>query len=243
MFNKKMLKFVVFILIIVVIIGIYFFVKDRTEKKYLEEEDTIGEMNRIDEIEDIYDMDEYDEDNINRDDIEKYRKNITVNTSIISKNDKLVKAILKNENNVQLIDMQVYIVFYDENKNIINIEDKYVDFIDSNEYSYIDFDYKSDNYEIIIGDDFEIDNNINNMSESISFNTKPLDNGAIELSGQNLPNEDLSLNFIIKYYDENNELIDMNCKIIETNSMPDFSEEINDYLEYGKYEIELLYAI
>ena len=226
MFNKKMLKFVVFILIIVVIIGIYFFVKDRTEKKYLEEEDTIGEMNRIDEIEDIYDMDEYDEDNINRDDIEKYRKNITVNTSIISKNDKLVKAILKNENNVQLIDMQVYIVFYDENKNIINIEDKYVDFIDS-----------------IIGDDFEIDNNINNMSESISFNTKPLDNGAIELSGQNLPNEDLSLNFIIKYYDENNELIDMNCKIIETNSMPYFSEEINDYLEYGKYEIELLYAI
>ena len=117
MFNKKMLKFVVFILIIVVIIGIYFFVKDRTEKKYLAEEDTIGEMNRIDEIEDIYDMDEYDEDNINRDDIEKYRKNITVNTSIISKNDKLVKAILKNALTDKIEDREVYMKGIDASYN------------------------------------------------------------------------------------------------------------------------------
>ena len=158
----------IFVIIVVVIAGIYVYFKNpkATEEMFEEySKEAIGNDVSVEDISLIptdsfsfFDFSEEYEENLSyeeyenlikqkEDDFHRQKENLVVTEKILDVNKNLI-ACIENRNDVSLIDMEIYAVFFDGEYNIIEVTSDYLDAIDANSKYYFKVAYTPENYEI-----------------------------------------------------------------------------------------------
>lgn len=274
-FDSENIVFI-FVIIVVVIAGIYVYFKNpqATEEMFEEySKETIGEEVSVEDISLIptdsfsfFDFsEEYEEDlsyedfeNLikqKEDDFRKQKENLIVTEKILDVNKNLI-ACIENRNDVPLIDMEMYAVFFDGENNIIEVTSDYLDAIAANSKYYFNVNYTPENYEkceiFITKRYFDDEEYIKLYNDKITF-TDSIDNDRqIEIKVTNNADEMIDyINFSVVYYDENDKILCVdNTSISElkknksdvTTVYGGWDIEKEEYINYDHYEVILNYA-
>lgn len=274
-FDSENIVFI-FVIIVVVIAGIYVYFKNpqATEEMFEEySKETIGEEVSVEDISLIptdsfsfFDFsEEYEEDlsyedfeNLikqKEDDFRKQKENLIVTEKILDVNKNLI-ACIENRNDVPLIDMEMYAVFFDGENNIIEVTSDYLDAIAANSKYYFNVNYTPENYEkceiFITKRYFDDEEYIKLYNDKITF-TDSIDNDRqIEIKATNNADEMIDyINFSVVYYDENDKILCVdNTSISElkknksdvTTVYGGWDIEKEEYINYDHYEVILNYA-
>ena len=266
----------IFVIIVVVIAGIYVYFKNpkATEEMFEEySKEAIGNDVSVEDISLIptdsfsfFDFSEEYEENLSyedfenlikqkEDDFRKQKENLIVTEKILDVNKNLI-ACIENRNDVPLIDMEMYAVFFDGENNIIEVTSDYLDAIAANSKYYFNVNYTPENYEkceiFITKRYFDDEEYIKLYNDKITF-TDSIDNDRqIEIKATNNADEMIDyINFSVVYYDENDKILCVdNTSISElkknksdvTTVYGGWDIEKEEYINYDHYEVILNYA-
>ena len=266
----------IFVIIVVVIAGIYVYFKNpkATEEMFEEySKEAIGNDVSVEDISLIptdsfsfFDFSEEYEENLSyedfenlikqkEDDFRKQKENLIVTEKIIDVNKNLI-ACIENRNDVPLIDMEMYAVFFDGENNIIEVTSDYLDAIDANSKYYFKVAYTPENYEkceiFITKRYFDDEEYIKLYNDKITFTDSIDKDGQIEIKATNNANEMIDyINFSVVYYDENDKILYVDTtSILElkknksdvTTVYGGWDIEKEEYINYDHYEVILNYA-
>ena len=274
-FDSENIVFI-FVIIVVVIAGIYVYFKNpqATEEMFEEySKETIGEEVSVEDISLIptdsfsfFDFSEEYEENLSyedfenlikqkEDDFRKQKENLIVTEKILDVNKNLI-ACIENRNDVPLIDMEMYAVFFDGENNIIEVTSDYLDAIAANSKYYFNVNYTPENYEkceiFITKRYFDDEEYIKLYNDKITFTDSIDKDGQIEIKATNNANEMIDyINFSVVYYDENDKILYVDTtSILElkknksdiTTVYGGWDIEKEEYINYDHYEVILNYA-
>ncbi len=266
----------IFVIIVVVIAGIYVYFKNpKATEEMLEEysKEAIGNDVSVEDISLIptdsfsfFDFSEEYEENLSyeeyenlikqkEDDFHRQKENLVVTEKILDVNKNLI-ACIENKNDVSLIDMEIYAVFFDGENNIIEVTSDYLDAIDANSKYYFKVAYTPENYEkceiFITKRYFDDEEYIKLYNDKITFTDSIDKDRQIEIKATNNANEMLDyINFSVVYYDENDKILYVDTtSILElkknksdvTTVYGGWDIEKEEYINYDHYEVILNYA-
>lgn len=266
----------IFVIIVVVIAGIYVYFKNpkATEEMFEEySKEAIGNDVSVEDISLIptdsfsfFDFSEEYEENLSyeeyenlikqkEDDFHRQKENLVVTEKILDVNKNLI-ACIENKNDVSLIDMEIYAVFFDGENNIIEVTSDYLDAIDANSKYYFKVAYTPENYEkceiFITKRYFDDEEYIKLYNDKITFTDSIDKDGQIEIKATNNANEMMDyINFSVVYYDENDKILYVDTtSILElkknksdvTTVYGGWDIEKEEYINYDHYEVILNYA-
>lgn len=185
----------------------------------------------------------------------KQKENLVVSQKVMNVNKQLI-VCLENKNQEIIYDIDVYAVFYDGENNIVGIDKDGIDVINFNSKKYILF-YETpetfERYDIFISKTyFETDNYIELLNDKIEYSDGIVDD-KIEINFKNNADKLVdAIRFSIVYYDENNnildieETIDVDIKKNKSgtiNAYGIWNELTNEKVKYDHYEVILNSAI
>lgn len=249
----------IFVIIVVVIAGIYVYFKNpkATEEMFEEySKEAIGNDVSVEDISLIptdsfsfFDFSEEYEENLSyeeyenlikqkEDDFHRQKENLVVTEKILDVNKNLI-ACIENKNDVSLIDMEIYAVFLDGENNIIEVTSDYLDAIDANSKYYFKVAYTPENYEkceiFITKRYFDDEEYIKLYNDKITFTDSIDKDGQIEIKATNNANEMIDyINFSVVYYDENDKIL-----YVDTTSILELKKNKSDVTTvYGGWDIE-----
>ena len=249
----------IFVIIVVVIAGIYVYFKNpkATEEMFEEySKEAIGNDVSVEDISLIptdsfsfFDFSEEYEENLSyeeyenlikqkEDDFHRQKENLVVTEKILDVNKNLI-ACIENKNDVSLIDMEIYAVFLDGENNIIEVTSDYLDAIDDNSKYYFKVAYTPENYEkceiFITKRYFDDEEYIKLYNDKITFTDSIDKDGQIEIKATNNANEMIDyINFSVVYYDENDKIL-----YVDTTSILELKKNKSDVTTvYGGWDIE-----
>ena len=249
----------IFVIIVVVIAGIYVYFKNpkATEEMFEEySKEAIGNDVSVEDISLIptdsfsfFDFSEEYEENLSyeeyenlikqkEDDFHRQKENLVVTEKILDVNKNLI-ACIENKNDVSLIDMEIYAVFLDGENNIIEVTSDYLDAIDANSKYYFKVAYTPENYEkceiFITKRYFDDEEYIKLYNDKITFTDSIDKDGQIEIKATNNANEMIDyIYFSVVYYDENDKIL-----YVDTTSILELKKNKSDVTTvYGGWDIE-----
>lgn len=266
----------IFVIIVVVIAGIYVYFKNpkATEEMFEEySKEAIGNDVSVEDISLIptdsfsfFDFSEEYEENLSyeeyenlikqkEDDFHRQKENLVVTEKILDVNKNLI-ACIENKNDVSLIDMEIYAVFFDGENNIIEVTSDYLDAIDANSKYYFKVAYTPENYEkceiFITKRYFDDEEYIKLYNDKITFTDSIDKDRQIEIKATNNANGMIDyINFSVVYYDENDKILYVDTtSILElkknksdvTTVYGGWDIEKEEYINYDHYEVILNYA-
>ena len=262
----SILDIIIVILIIVlaiVILNIYFAIKKSSnntsesvdnmdnimhsfQEEYIEED--VNNSTEVDDSENYYNFDSNDSSS-SMSIRKKYNQNIELKNVYNDKKNKSLVAELTNKNNDVLMYVEIYIAYYDEKNRIIDMDMEELETVSANSDFYITFEDKSEyssKYEIFaLCSGYKDSKNIKDEIE-YSFNKEDMKLEVHNNSKENIDN----IQFAVKFYDDNNNLVFTNY-IEDENFVSSSSEEYeveyekpfdDDDIEYSKVDIELISA-
>ncbi len=215
-----------------------------------------------------YDLSEITEEDYSDEEIESYiekeedikrkfeeqKNNIIIKDTFFSKNKELILT-LSNNNKETVTDLKIEVVFYNGENKIIEIDSANVNIIEKESECYVKFfntPKEFERYDFLISKDYYWYDNLEYVTNQISYEVVE-NKGIKNLEVKNNYSKDISeVDFQIIYYDENNNVIDIeNLYInslkknkIKTNELYlyIFDNETYEKIDYKRYEINLLGA-
>lgn len=185
---------------------------------------------------------------------ENQKDNITIETSSLTVNKELM-AVLVNNNPEVVTDLIIEVIFYDGENKPIEIDSSKVSIIEKNSKCYVKFlntPESFERYEFLISKEYYWYNNIEYVTENISFEVEPKDEYT-NLKITNKYSKKVSeISFQIVYYDYKDKVIDVeDIHIYDIKKNKTENEELyltvwdnKTYkpIEYKRYEINILGA-
>lgn len=180
------------------------------------------------------------------------------NINVILKKDNLqygnIIVGLENNNEKDIYDFDINLIFYDSLNNPIDINSKILNCIESGKKTYIKFEDYPDEYErfeVLITKKSFYNESQESLSSKIDYKVYD-ENNLIKIKGRNHSSKKIDrMQFDIVYYNENKEVIGIS-NMYFYDIKPEKEFELNDYgpyntknyesIDYSSYEINLVYA-
>ena len=171
---------------------------------------------------------------------------------VISINNELILN-MTNQNNEDITDILVYVVYYDESNKIIDIKKQYIDYFKANSSRFLKFEELPKNqvrYETFITKEDFYDESYKDyyLNDYISI-ANELKNGEINITLKNNYTEEINcVGFSIVYYDLQDNILDVKEtyiydiksgheeRIIDSGI---WNDEKNELVNYARYEVIL----
>ena len=205
---KKNKENIIIAIILIVVVGIvlyYYNYKDDSEysDEYYEDYRDINE--------DVYDYEVQEQ--IRKSNFETQKQNIQIVKQSISINNELILN-MTNQNNEDITNILVYVVYYDESNKIIDIKKQYIDYFKANSSRFLKFEELPKNqvrYETFITKEDFYDESYKDyyLNDYISV-ANELKNGEINITLKNNYTEEINcVGFSIVYYDLQDNILDV----------------------------------
>lgn len=244
---KKNKENIIIVIILIVVVGIvlyYYNYKDDSEysDEYYEDYRDINE--------DVYDYEVQEQ--IRKSNFETQKQNIQIVKQSISINNELILN-MTNQNNEDITNILVYVVYYDESNKIIDIKKQYIDYFKANSSRFLKFEELPKNqvrYEIFITKEDFYDESYKGyyLNDYISV-ANELKNGEINITLKNNYTEEINcVGFSIVYYDLQDNILDVKETYIYDIKSGDeeriidsgiWNDEKNELVSYARYEVIL----
>lgn len=244
---KKNKENIIIAIILIVVVGIvlyYYNYKDDSEysDEYYEDYRDINE--------DVYDYEVQEQ--IRKSNFETQKQNIQIVKQSISINNELILN-MTNQNNEDITNILVYVVYYDESNKIIDIKKQYIDYFKANSSRFLKFEELPKNqvrYETFITKEDFYDESYKDyyLNDYISI-ANELKNGEINITLKNNYTEEINcVGFSIVYYDLQDNILDVKETYIYDIKSGDeeriidsgiWNDEKNELVSYARYEVIL----
>lgn len=244
---KKNKENIIIAIILIVVVGIvlyYYNYKDDSEysDEYYEDYRDINE--------DVYDYEVQEQ--IRKSNFETQKQNIQIVKQSISINNELILN-MTNQNNEDITNILVYVVYYDESNKIIDIKKQYIDYFKANSSRFLKFEELPKNqvrYETFITKEDFYDESYKDyyLNDYISI-ANELKNGEINITLKNNYTEEINcVGFSIVYYDLQDNILDVKETYIYDIKSGDeeriidsgiWNDEKNELVSYSRYEVIL----
>ncbi len=244
---KKNKENIIIAIILIVVVGIvlyYYNYKDDSEysDEYYEDYRDINE--------DVYDYEVQEQ--IRKSNFETQKQNIQIVKQSISINNELILN-MTNQNNEDITNILVYVVYYDESNKIIDIKKQYIDYFKANSSRFLKFEELPKNqvrYETFITKEDFYDESYKDyyLNDYISI-ANELKNGEINITLKNNYTEEINcVGFSIVYYDLQDNILDVKETYIYDIKSGDeeriidsgiWNDEKNELVNYARYEVIL----
>ena len=165
------------------------------------------------------------------------KRGIEINANRV--NDSILLKMVNN-NDEKVCDFDVYLIFYDENNLPISIKRNRVFYIETDMKYYImvpNIPNKYSRYDILLSREYAYFNEPENLANQIKYEVS-------EKNSNDLSDVDI-VQFEIIYFDENDEVIEVEC-LNQYNLNAGESVEIiskNEIPNHARYEVNLIYAL
>lgn len=164
-----------------------------------------------------------------------------------------ILTLLENKSDKAVFDFNVAIIFYDHNGKVVDVEKNPIDYIEANDKIWYSFNKSEEEYEkydfIITKDYYSYPSQ--NLKDSVKYDVTEKDE-QVYITGKNNSSEDIdSIEFVIEYYDKENNLVDIeyvyeyDIKANEEFELESFGqqEDMNMDMKDVTYKVVLNYAI
>lgn len=244
---KKNKENIIIAIILIVVVGIVlYYYNYKGDSEYSDEyyEDY------IDINEDVYDYEVQEQ--MRKSNFETQKQNIQIVKQSISINNELILN-MTNQNNEDITDILVYVVYYDESNKIIDIKKQYIDYFKANSSRFLKFEELPKNqvrYETFITKEDFYDESYKDyyLNDYISI-ANELKNGEINITLKNNYTEEINcVGFSIVYYDLQDNILDVKETYIYDIKSGDeeriidsgiWNDEKNELVSYARYEVIL----
>lgn len=244
---KKNKENIIIAIILIVVVGIVlYYYNYKGDSEYSDEyyEDYI-DINK-----DVYDYEVQEQ--MRKSNFETQKQNIQIVKQSISINNELILN-MTNQNNEDMTDILVYVVYYDESNKIIDIKKQYIDYFKANSSRFLKFEELPKNqvrYETFITKEDFYDESYKDyyLNDYISI-ANELKNGEINITLKNNYTEEINcVGFSIVYYDLQDNILDVKETYIYDIKSGDeeriidsgiWNDEKNELVSYARYEVIL----
>lgn len=244
---KKNKENIIIAIILIVVVGIVlYYYNYKGDSEYSDEyyEDYI-DINK-----DVYDYEVQEQ--MRKSNFETQKQNIQIVKQSISINNELILN-MTNQNNEDITDILVYVVYYDESNKIIDIKKQYIDYFKANSSRFLKFEELPKNqvrYETFITKEDFYDESYKDyyLNDYISI-ANELKNGEINITLKNNYTEEINcVGFSIVYYDLQDNILDVKETYIYDIKSGDeeriidsgiWNDEKNELVSYARYEVIL----
>lgn len=176
---------------------------------------------------------------------EEYKKNIEISRIIDAQNE--CHIVITNNNNVEIKDLELYIIYYDQNDNPIEIEIQYFySILPNSKATSLLYNSPEDfnRFEFLLKSRQNENTNVfyTSCPEDIIYSVVE-DNDYITISCENISDSKIdTVTFLVIYYNENDEIVDISSPF-GVDIIKNQKSEIQVYkdfeLEFYKYEVWL----
>lgn len=244
---KKNKENIIIAIILIVVVGIVlYYYNYKGDSEYSDEyyEDYI-DINK-----DVYDYEVQEQ--MRKSNFETQKQNIQIVKQSISINNELILN-MTNQNNEDITDILVYVVYYNESNKIIDIKKQYIDYFKANSSRFLKFEELPKNqvrYETFITKEDFYDESYKDyyLNDYISI-ANELKNGEINITLKNNYTEEINcVGFSIVYYDLQDNILDVKETYIYDIKSGDeeriidsgiWNDEKNELVSYARYEVIL----
>ena len=244
---KKNKENIIIAIILIVVVGIVlYYYNYKGDSEYSDEyyEDY------IDINDDVYDYEVQEQ--MRKSNFETQKQNIQIVKQSISINNELILN-MTNQNNEDITNILVYVVYYDESNKIIDIKKQYIDYFKANSSRFLKFEELPKNqvrYETFITKEDFYDESYKDyyLNDYISI-ANELKNGEINITLKNNYTEEINcVGFSIVYYDLQDNILDVKETYIYDIKSGDeeriidsgiWNDEKNELVSYARYEVIL----
>lgn len=185
---------------------------------------------------------------------EEQKKNIVIKDSFLNYNRELI-AVVSNNNNEVITDLRVEVIFYDGENKPIEIDSSDISIIEKNTEFYIKFWNTPENferYDFLVSKEYYWYDNEESVTEQISYEIVENRDSKNLVVKSSCSKEISEADFQITYYDENDNIMDIeDICIYDLKKNRTQTEEIypniwdnetDSAVEYKRYEVKLLGA-
>ena len=127
-----------------------------------------------------------------------------------------IYAQLKNNSNYDFDDFSVFALFYDEEGEILDIEEEKIDYMEANSEMWAEFYAPDIQYAkcdfLLVKDYFDDKNNYLNLKENVSYTISEEENNIYINVKNNSDHEIYEVLFLIEYFDENEKLVNFSLE-------------------------------
>lgn len=244
---KKNKENIIIAIILIVVVGIVlYYYNYKSDSEYSDEYyEDYRDIN-----EDVYDYEVQEQ--IRKSNFETQKQNIQIVKQSISINNELILN-MTNQNNEDITNILVYVVYYDESNKIIDIKKQYIDYFKANSSRFLKFEELPKNqvrYETFITKEDFYDESYKDyyLNDYISV-ANELKNGEINITLKNNYTEEINcVGFSIVYYDLQDNILDVKETYIYDIKSGDeeriidsgiWNDEKNELVNYARYEVIL----
>lgn len=244
---KKNKENIIIAIILIVVVGIVlYYYNYKSDSEYSDEYyEDYRDIN-----EDVYDYEVQEQ--IRKSNFETQKQNIQIVKQSISINNELILN-MTNQNNEDITNILVYVVYYDESNKIIDIKKQYIDYFKANSSRFLKFEELPKNqvrYETFITKEDFYDESYKDyyLNDYISV-ANELKNGEINITLKNNYTEEINcVGFSIVYYDLQDNILDVKETYIYDIKSGDeeriidsgiWNDEKNELVSYARYEVIL----
>lgn len=244
---KKNKENIIIAIILIVVVGIVlYYYNYKSDSEYSDEYyEDYRDIN-----EDVYDYEVQEQ--IRKSNFETQKQNIQIVKQSISINNELILN-MTNQNNEDITNILVYVVYYDESNKIIDIKKQYIDYFKANSSRFLKFEELPKNqvrYETFITKEDFYDESYKDyyLNDYISI-ANELKNGEINITLKNNYTEEINcVGFSIVYYDLQDNILDVKETYIYDIKSGDeeriidsgiWNDEKNELVSYARYEVIL----
>ena len=247
---KKNKENIIIAIILIVVVGIVLYYYNYKGDSEYSDEDYESYEDYIDINENVYDYEVQEQ--IRKSNFETQKQNIQIVKQSISINNELILN-MTNQNNEDITDILVYVVYYDESNKIIDIKKQYIDYFKANSSRFLKFEELPKNqvrYETFITKEDFYDESYKDyyLNDYISI-ANELKNGEINITLKNNYTEEINcVGFSIVYYDLQDNILDVKETYIYDIKSGDeeriidsgiWNDEKNELVSYARYEVIL----
>lgn len=174
---------------------------------------------------------------------EEYKKNVEISKIIKAQEESYI--VVENNNNVEMNDLELYVIYYDQNDNPIEIESLYFSSILPNSKSasaLYNLPEKFTSFKFLLKPGLNGFDYYKSCPEDIIYNYIE-DESTIMIFGENISDSKIdTVTFLVIYYNENNEIVDISVNSdfdITENQKYVFKVYKDLELEFDRYEVIL----
>lgn len=255
--NNKSSTILIGILCLIIFFGIFYkIVQDEIEYNYFESnvKDELENMEKTEitlgEILELYEEDN-DEDyyRVNKIKFQESKKNIVTEEIYKSNENNLILKIKNNSNN-QLFNINVFVVFYDGEDQILDVSCEYITAFDVNAEFYFELSNTPEAYErydICYSKTGFYDENYSIKTNNVELEKINVKDNVGEVTFKNKSSDKIdSICAVVLYYDENNKVCDMEkiyVSDLKRKTKEKFYGTMNfNISDYNNYEIKIIEA-
>lgn len=214
--------------------------------------------NNFEEEQDEYSTEEIqnylEKEKIAKSKFEEQKDNVVIENSFLNFNKELI-ATVSNNNNEMITDLKVEVIFYDGENKPIQIDSSEIGILEKNHKCYVKFSDTPENferYDFLVSKEYYWYDNEEAVTEQISYEVVENNDSNNLVVKSNCSKEISEVDFQITYYDENNNIMDIEdiymydlekYRTQKQEIYPNIWDNEKEVLvEYNRYEVNLLGA-